>query len=107
MSVRAYGFWGLSHYLFDRIGRGMACVVLGRTSPKDDGACTIAGASVACGIFGAALGFSLCDHSPTGNIAVATLLGGLLGACSGCIYGAIVEVLDDSIRDFLGSLTLK
>lgn len=100
--IRASGFWDMTHSVLALIGRGTACVVPGQTQAEDD-VCTITGGAVAGGILGAVAGLLLSDPTQKLNIAVSALLGVLLGACSGVMYAAIVEVVDDSIKDFLNS----
>jgi hypothetical protein len=103
MSVRAVGFWGTAHWILDVVGRGTACVLPGNTSQRDDDACGMTGGAILGVIFGAVSGYMISEEAHNINVIVGAALGGLIGASTGIIYGAFVEVVDDWIKTYLNS----
>jgi hypothetical protein len=112
MRVLAYGFWGVTHWTLDTIGRATGYILPGKTSrqedePREDEARAMTGGAVLGAIFGAAFGFMLSDESRDINTIAGASLGVLLGACSGIIYGAVVQIMDHSINALLNSWNRK
>jgi hypothetical protein len=52
-------------------------------------------------IFGAVSGYMISEEAHNINVIVGAALGGLIGASTGIIYGAFVEVMDDWIKTYL------
>jgi outer membrane lipoprotein SlyB len=107
MRVLAYGFWGVTHWVLDTIGRATGYILPGKTSQREDEARAMTGGAVLGAIFGAAFGFILSDESRDINTIAGASLGMVLGACSGIIYGAVVHVMDDSINALINSWNSK
>jgi hypothetical protein len=107
MRVLAHGFWGVTHWVLDSIGRTTACILPGNRSQRDEEACAMTGGAVLGVIFGAIFGVMLSAQSHDVNSVVGASLGALVGACSGVIYGAFAQVMDDWINLWLDSGTPK
>lgn len=103
MKVLACGFWGTTHWALDLIGRSMARVLPGKTSIREDEVYSMMGGAAVSGIFGSAFGLLLAYQSHDVNAIGAATLGFLLGVCTGVTFGAIVQVVDESINDLLNS----
>lgn len=108
MNGAAGGFWGTIHWGLDLVGRGTVWVLVQKSSRNDDLAYAVAGGATTGGTFGSIVGFliSAPPHNVTNTIVVASL-GCLLGVCMGISFGAFVEVIDSSIKDYVNSLNSK
>lgn len=108
MNGAAGGFWGTIHWVLDLVGRGTVWVLVQKPSRNDDLAYAVAGGATTGATFGAIVGYliSAPPRNLTNTIVVASL-GCLLGVCMGISFGAFVEVIDSSIKDFFNSLNSK
>lgn len=108
MEALPLGSWSIADRSFQFIGRGAAWVLFRRHSPIEEGAlCAAAGGALVFAVFGGAVGFALSDLSQGISVIGGTILGGLLGVCIGFTFGALVESIDSTIKDLLGSLNSK
>lgn len=107
MSSLRLGFWGIADETLQRVGRGAAWLVARRGGKVGERAAyAIIGGALLCAVFGGVTGFVISDVS----LRFATegaIIGGLLGACMGVLFGSFVETVDDNIRQVLGSLKPK
>lgn len=107
MKVLASGFWGTTHWALDLIGRGAARAVHKKSSLEDDEAYSMTGGAAVGGIYGAIFGFLLSLQPRDINAVAGAALGCLLGICTGIMFGAIVQVVDDWIQNLLKSVDPK
>ena len=108
MNGLTHGFWDLADHSLQWIGRGAARILFRRGCARDDGAlCAATGGALVCAVLGGAFGFTLFDPSQQVSEIGGTLLGALLGLCVGILFGSIVEAVDSTIKDLLGTLNSK
>ncbi len=102
MNVFTLGFWGTVDQFLQWIGRGAARLLTRRSCFAEENA--IIGGALVCAVFGGVTGFALSDFSRSTAITEGAIIGGLVGACSGVLFGFFVVTVDDTIRDILASL---
>lgn len=103
MKVLALGFWGTTDWVLEFIGRGAAVVLFGKASLNEDEAYAMMGGAAVGGIFGSIVGFVLSGQSRD----IGAALGCIVGVCTGAMCGAIVQIVDVSIRTWLNSVNPK
>lgn len=99
------GLWGVVDELLQWIGRGVAELLTRRRGSEAGNA--VIGGAVMGAVFGVVWGFALSDFSRSMAVSGGAAIGGLLGACFGVFFGSLVEIVDETIRDVLGSLQSK
>jgi uncharacterized protein YcfJ len=108
MGKLTFGFWDIADQSFQWIGRGAAWILLRSHPTRDESTlCAATGGALICAVFGGVAGFSLSDLSRDMSVIGGTILGGLLGVCIGLIFGALVEMIDSTIKGLLRSLNSK
>lgn len=108
MNRLTLGFWDVVDLSFRRIGRFAVGLLRRKPEGSDaDTAYALIGGALVWTVFGAVVGFGLSGHS--GNMATleGTILGCLLGACTGVFFGSLVEAVDNTIHAVLRSLNTK
>jgi uncharacterized protein YcfJ len=105
MDALTLGSWDIADHSLQWIGRGVAWILLRRQSTRDESTfCAAAGGALIFAVFGGVVGFALSNSSHDVSVIGGTILGGLLGVCLGFTFGTIVETVDSTIKDQLGSL---
>lgn len=107
MKPQACGFWGISHWILDAVGRGTLWCLPERMHPKGDGAYSLIGGALLGALFGAAFGFFLFDQPSGLDPVTGAMIGALLGLCMGICCGATIQSTDNLIRGMLRSLGPK
>ena len=108
MEALTLGFWGIADQSLQWIVRGAAWILLRRHSTRDESTlCAAAGGALICTVFGGVVGFALSDSSRDVSAIGGTILWALLDGCIGSIFGALVEIVDSTIKDLLRSLNTK
>jgi hypothetical protein len=102
VNVLAIGLWGTVDQSLQWIGKGATRVLTRRSCPPEENA--IIGGALVCAVFGGVTGFALSDLSRTIGLTGGAVIGGLLGACSGVLFGSFVVTVDDTIKHFMASL---
>jgi hypothetical protein len=101
------GFWGTSHWILDSVGRGVAWLFHPWVSPHDDEVYAMLGGATTCAIFGAWVGFMTSAQSRGLSPIAGSVLGGMVGACTGVFCGAIVQMIDDYIDALVNSINSR
>jgi hypothetical protein len=107
MRALAGGFWGTAHWALDWLGRGAFSVWPRKKSISEEDAYSMLGGAAASGIFGAVVGLLFAGRWQGVNAVEGVTFGFLLGVCSGVIFAATVQVIDDWIKDVLNSVDSK
>ena len=108
MNGLTLGFWDTADQSLQWIGRSAAWLLLRRHSTRDESAlCAATGGALVCAVFGGVVGFTLSDSSRDLGAIGRTILGGLLGVCTGMFFGVFVETVDSTIKDLLRSVSSK
>ena len=105
MSIITLGLWGTIDQSLQWIGKGAARLLTRRSCSVEENA--IIGGAMVCAVFGGVTGFVLSDISRSTVVSGGVLIGGLLGACSGVLFGSVVVTVDDTIKHVLASLKSK
>lgn len=105
-AVLAGGFWGTSHWILDSIGRGATWVFHARVPPQNDEVYAMTGGGTIGTIFGAWTGFMTAQAGGLSPVA-GTIIGGMVGACSGVFCGAIVQIVDEYMDALVKAVTLQ
>jgi hypothetical protein len=102
------GSWEIADQSFQWIGRGAQWILLRRHSTTDECTlCAATGGALVFATFGGVVGFALSKLSGDISVIGGTILGGLLGVCIGFSFGAVVEIIDSTIKDQLRSINPK
>jgi hypothetical protein len=107
MKKLSVGVWGTTHWSLDLIGKGAARFFSIKTFSNENDTYSVIGGAVVGAIFGALLGFALSDESRAMTIPVGTVIGGLVGVCTGMMFGGIVLTVDDVIDEWLNRMNSK
>lgn len=105
MSVITLGFWGSVDESLQWIGKGTVRLLTRKSASAEENA--VIGGAFVCAVFGAVTGFALSDIPPRMAVTAGAIIGGLLGACSGVVFGSCVVTIDDTIKHTLASLKSK
>ncbi len=105
MNVFTLGLWGTVDQSLQSIGKGAAVLLTRRSGSAEENA--VIGGALVCAVFGGVTGFALSDLSRSMAVTGGAVIGGLLGACSGVLFGSFVVTLDDTIKNVLASLKAK
>jgi hypothetical protein len=104
MKAKADGFWGAAHWILDVIGRGAAWFLPTKRAVSEDEVYAMTGGAVVGVLFGGILGLVLSDESHAINVVTGATIGGLVGAWTGMISGAIVQTVDEAVHEWLNSV---
>jgi hypothetical protein len=105
VNIFALGFWGIVDESLQWIGKSAAQLLTRRSCPAEENA--IIGGALLCAVIGGVTGFALSDFSRSMTLTAGAIIGGLLGACSGVLFGSFVVTVDDTIRHVLACLKWK
>jgi hypothetical protein len=107
MKKRLVGFWGTAHWSLDLVGRSASWFFPTKSLSSENDAYSVIGGAVVGAIFGGSLGFAWSEEGRAMTNLAGAAIGGLLGICTGVMFGAIVQTIDDAIDDWLNSLNSK
>lgn len=105
VNIFTLGLWGTVDQSLQWIGKGAARLLARRSGSAEENA--IIGGALVCAVFGGVTGFTLSDFSRSTVVSGGAIIGGLLGACSGVLFGSFVVTVDDTIKHVLASLKSK
>ena len=105
MNIFTLGLWGTVDQSLQWIGKEAARLLTRRSGSAEENA--IIGGALVCAVFGGVTGFALSDFSRSTVVSGGAIIGSLLGACSGVLFGSFVVTVDDTIKHVLASLKSK
>jgi hypothetical protein len=105
VNIFTLGLWGTVDQSLQWIGKGTAKLLTRRSASAEENA--VIGGALVCAAFGAVTGSALSNIPPRMAVTGGAIIGGLLGACSGVVFGSFVVTIDDTIKQTLASLKSK